>query len=323
MESPLRPCLACGYNLEGLGDEPRCPECGLLNIPEGYRRQLWELVDSGKWFFSSFFGVFRKRPPGWWWALDRPGDVKHAARRAILYTLAALIIVLGVGAVAGAMVHTLRATVVYSFPNRQDQTTTHHVYEYEMSLRLAMEPVESFETRSEQIKGGPAPRSKQIASKAVQFTWGFLYPCLFLFGSIVLLWAFPACVGIWTQIRKSLPSFARAPRTILAASLLESHRLVYAAAFTAILLSLDAIFRWNGYASKPGVVQEMWYAIPLLVFAFGAMGWIGPLRSDYTGQVIRSRGHAVRIFIMYAFVFPVVTVYAITALFYSLEALHG
>jgi hypothetical protein len=30
-----RKCLACGYDLQGLGDEPRCPECGLLNIPEG------------------------------------------------------------------------------------------------------------------------------------------------------------------------------------------------------------------------------------------------------------------------------------------------
>jgi len=61
----MRPCLACGYDLFGLGDEPRCPECGLLNIPQGYRRQVWELVDSGKWFFSGPFAFFRKRPPGW------------------------------------------------------------------------------------------------------------------------------------------------------------------------------------------------------------------------------------------------------------------
>ncbi len=36
----MRPCLACGYDLSGHGEEPRCPECGLLNIPEGYRRQV-------------------------------------------------------------------------------------------------------------------------------------------------------------------------------------------------------------------------------------------------------------------------------------------
>lgn len=82
-----RPCLACGYDLQGLGEEPCCPECGLLNIPEGYRRQVHELVDCGKWFFSSFFGVFRKRPPGWWWSLDRPGDVKRALKRASLYLI--------------------------------------------------------------------------------------------------------------------------------------------------------------------------------------------------------------------------------------------
>jgi len=54
----IRSCLGCGYSLRGLGTEPRCPECGLLNIPDAYRKQVWALVDSGKWFFSGPESLF-------------------------------------------------------------------------------------------------------------------------------------------------------------------------------------------------------------------------------------------------------------------------
>ena len=42
-----------------------------------------------------------------------------------------------------------------------------------------------------------------------------------------------------------------------------------------------------------------------------ALGWIGPLRSDYTSQLIRSRFHLVRIVVMYAVAIPMLVASAI------------
>lgn len=76
-------CVACGYNLYGLGDGPRCAECGLQNAPDGLRRQVWDYIDTRPTFISSFFNPFAKRLPGWWWSLDREGDVGKSIRFAI------------------------------------------------------------------------------------------------------------------------------------------------------------------------------------------------------------------------------------------------
>ena len=101
-ETP-RHCLACGYNLFGLGEEPRCPECGLRHVPSVYREQVWELVDSGKWFFSGFFTPWRKRLPGWWWALDRPGDLRRSFRFAVVRVLISTVLILVFVAAADAV----------------------------------------------------------------------------------------------------------------------------------------------------------------------------------------------------------------------------
>jgi len=45
-----------------------------------------------------------------------------------------------------------------------------------------------------------------------------------------------------------------------------------------------------------------------LLVAFTALGWVGPLRSDHTCQLIRSSRHAIRIQIMYGFLSPLVVV---------------
>ncbi len=42
----------------------------------------------------------------------------------------------------------------------------------------------------------------------------------------------------------------------------------------------------------------------LAVTVLGAAGWIGPLRSDYARQLVRSRLHATRIVVMYAAILP-------------------
>jgi hypothetical protein len=316
-----RPCLACGYDLQGLGDEPRCPECGLLNIPEGYRRQVHELVDSGKWFFSSFFGVFRKRPPGWWWSLDRPGDVKRASRFAVVCFIVSFSIIMLAGALAGSVVQTRSESSVFPAVASSTDPTQFivEVFEYESTFRLSNAPIESRSSYKRLIvPKSQIPRAMASVNQTFQFTFSFLLPCLVWFGLILTAWAFPACVGFWTQIRNSLPPFARAPRTILAASLYECHRLVYSSIFAAVLLAMDAVLRWNGYAPNRAFVMGAWLMMPFVVLAFAAPGWIGPLRSDHTRQLVRSRKHALRILIMYALLFPALTVFAVVVLIASL-----
>ena len=91
-----RKCIACGYSLRGLGDERRCPECGLLNVPEGLRRQVQQLVDLKPWFFSSFLAPFEKRLPGWWWSLDRNDHLRRSFKFAGIHILVALLLVIPV-----------------------------------------------------------------------------------------------------------------------------------------------------------------------------------------------------------------------------------
>ena len=110
-----RVCVACGYSLYGLGEEPRCPECGLVNIPEAYRKQVWELIDSRRWFFSTMFNPFAKRLPGWWWALDRPGDVRRSFKFAAVHILASVLLIFAFAAIADSFV--IKTTTVYSVPD--------------------------------------------------------------------------------------------------------------------------------------------------------------------------------------------------------------
>ena len=134
---------------------------------------------------------------------------------------------------------------------------------------------------------------------------------------ILLLWAGPAFVGLCTQIRKGLPKFARAPRTIIAAANYESHRLVYISLFIALCMGVElAVRRTVSFSAGSWWIR---YAVVLVclgvaIGVFGAAGWIGPLRSDYTKQLVRSRVHMIRIIIMYAIILPWVFALGIASL---------
>lgn len=98
-----RKCIACGYNLRGLGDEPRCPECGLLNVPDALRKQVQQLIDLKPWFFSPFLAPFEKQLPGWWWSLDREDDVRRSFKFAGIHVLVALFLVVPAGIIADSI----------------------------------------------------------------------------------------------------------------------------------------------------------------------------------------------------------------------------
>lgn len=320
--------MACGYNLFGLGDEPRCPECGLLNIPSAFRQQVWDLVDSGRWFFSGFFTPFAKRPPGWWWALDRSGDVRRSFKFAGRNILIAAVLIVTTAGAAGSLL--LEATTTYTYPDpdapSEDSTeTTKHTHtvgiaqhdvrrtdnvdyvNYYMAPPTARNQTTSFRVLVE-------PSLSSFAVGGVLFVW------------TVWIWGATALVGLWTQIRKGLPKFARAPHTIITACNYESHRLLYQSLIVAGWVIMDALLRAvilpGKYATvmNPGVqiILWAWYS------AFGVAGWVGPLRSDYTKQLVRSRWHASRILIMYALVFPwVLTLISMAIVTIALDLILG
>ncbi len=116
----------------------------------------------------------------------------------------------------------------------------------------------------------------------------------------VCLWMSVAVVGLWTQIRRGMKTIGRAWKTIIAASCTESCKLVYLAGLIAIAAAADAGLRITVLPGNDRLYEMFATAMGLAVVCIGVLGWVGPLRSDYTGQLVRSRVHLVRILIMYA-----------------------
>ena len=298
-----RRCIACGYNLRGLGDEPRCPECGLLHVPASYRQQIWDLVDSGKWFFSEMFSPFRKRLPGWWWALDREGDVNRSFWVAGRNILLAAFIVFSTCAVFEALV--VRQTQTWSGTDIDGKAVSDVLHRAEARLFRTI-PHDHYAKRRRAWSG-------TTFSSRITFdpSAGFAGPGVLVLLLLCLVWLCPGCVGLWTQIRKDLPAFARAPRTIIAAANLESHRVVYTAMLSALWMMLDLILRWR-IGTDYAVYGAAFWASAGVFYLVAALGWIGPLRSDYTAQLIRSRWHTLRIILMYAIVTPAFVVFTLS-----------
>lgn len=316
-----RPCLACGYNLRGLGDGPRCPECGLLNLPDGLRGQVWALVDSGTWFFSSMFHPLKKRPPGWWWALDRENDVKRSLRFVAKNVCVATLVLLTGSVLADGFI--LQRTHHYTCFDVNDPGAR-PVYEADW--------IESFGSLGGRNPGwgwGEQPDWGQLyargrtltesVSSAVVFipSWHSLFIGGLLSIWVCLVWAGPGLVGLWTQIRKGLPKFALARRTIISAVNYESHRMIYVAVFAIAGLGIECAMRLQGLVYSASSAFAVAFAcVVFAAVAYAAASWIGSLRSDFTKQLIRSRFHMLRILLMYATLLP-------AAFFISVSALLG
>ena len=286
-----RRCLACAYNLRGLGDEPRCPECGLLNIPDGFRAQVWELVDSGVWFFSSMFHPLKKRPPGWWWALDRENDVKRSLRFILKNVCIATLVVMVCAMVAGGFV--LERTHHYTCLDINNPEGR-PVYETDW---IESDPGPVSVARG--WGGGEQPEWSKLyardrtlresVSSRVAFapSWYSMFHGTLIVMWVCLVWACPGLVGLWTQIRRGLPKFALARRTIISAANYESHRLLYVGVAVVVGLAVETAIRLRGmgpFAAPGNAINYVTIVLALVVVVsgFGTAGWIGPLRSDFT-----------------------------------------
>lgn len=317
LDHPHR-CLSCGYSLTGLPDPPRCPECGLLNIPDGYRKQVWDLIDSGRWFFSSMFRPFQKRPPGWWWALDREGDIDRSYRFLLRHLALTVLLVPAVYVVACGFV--LERTHTYTLVDEQEPNG----FPTDVVVWVEHDPIAYDDMGASGWISQPDwsrvwrpgySTTETVSTRVVFHTT----PMAVLAGFIVwfwtaLIWAFPSLVGIWTQIRKGLPAFAIARRTIVAACNYESHRILYNSLLLLTLVLIQMVARLQGVTIALTITDVILVSGFVMVVAMWiAVGWVGPLRSDPTKQLVRSRWHLFRVVFMYAFFLPIVSVMVLDA----------
>ncbi|MBN1511729.1 MAG: hypothetical protein JXB13_06920 [Phycisphaerae bacterium] len=306
-------CLYCGYSLRGLPEETSCPECGMRNIPEALRREVWDLVDNRRRLWREMFSIWRKHPPGWWWSLDRPGDLRRAIVRFVLNLIVSLVIITA-GVNAFGSIVLVEEQVDYcvdaSDPSKTALGTTltsrcEHGF-LGVWLNCESEPPEGWSNADYIIMRKPGISWVSTTTQGQGWHWTSLE--LWFAGAIATwaccLWASIAMVGLWTQIRRRMKTIGRAWKTIIAASCTESCKLVYLAGVIAIAAAVDAGLRITVLPGNAALYEAFVRVMVLGVVCIGVLGWIGPLRSDYTGQLIRSRVHLVRILIMYAVVFP-------------------
>ncbi len=317
-QEQARKCISCGYDLRGSGDEPTCPECGLLNIPEGLRKQVQESIDARPWFFSSFSNLFGKRSPGWWWSLDRQGDVRGSFKFAGAHILACFLIVVGLGVFPNSIV--VESTTHYFLTHPNDPSLEEDIGTLVVVIGAVNSILESRETLDE-LRFYTSASTRTSATSKVRLEPSFegLLFTFVLYVWAIFVWACPSLIGIWTQIRKGLPEFAKAPRTIIAASNYEAHRLTYLAIVMVAGMACDAGVRitlcsggWSWARHQTG--EKCFLVLSVAVVAFAVLGWIGPIRSDYTRQLIRSWFHGMRILLMYALFFPGILALALAAI---------
>ncbi|MBU0718400.1 MAG: hypothetical protein KJ749_09145, partial [Planctomycetes bacterium] len=215
--------------------------------------------------------------------------------------IAVAVIVLG-GAVMGAF--PVEHTVEFMCLMPEGEATTIGFVKYATPvgdhLRIAEEEADLAACIAAQGMPGQS-RSHRVIFRP---SWEFVPPTVGFTIWALLIWAFPALFGLYTQIRKGLPGFARAPRTIIVAANYESHRLIYIASCALVWLAALHVRSWLSVAVGSDVAGSCLSTVMVVLLILAVGGWVGPVRSDYTRQLVRSRVHGARIVIMYALVFP-------------------
>ena len=312
-------CLYCGYNLTGHADGARCSECGMVSVPAALREEVWGLADSRRRLWVLMARPFVKFPPGWWWALDRPGDVRRSTRTLAVNLALCAAIVFGVFIAADVVVVEQTESFAYydqAAPDSGMRWVKDRVTQFGWLCQRNPVPMPAGQPAVIRTDDLPFRSPVLRVVETFRITWvrsadGVWYGVI-AFAWLVVVWGFVAQVGLWTQIRRGLPEFARLPHTIVAAANLQSCKLAFLAGFVAAAVAAELPLR---YACLTGHHSHAYDLALCGLFAIvalaAAVSWVGALRSDYTHQLIRSRLHAARIILMYAVVLPTVTVLAL------------
>lgn len=317
-------CLYCHYNLTGLPEPARCPECGMVNVPQAYRLEVQKIVDDPPTRRRLFRTWIRRYPPGWWWSLDRPGDLVRSFRAACKGLGVALLLICVLFVAFGSVVVVEQTKSFYYAAGDWTRTPLHRPQVHSMHLTIALLPIQVeiehevnwMLLQQELTTSAPATGFSYATvvdyRPSVRFSWGPVKTAC-----VIWLWFFlsglvPAQVGLWTQIRRGLPDFAKPRRTIVAAANWQVHAMLKLVAVLIPFLLLEMGLRLWGtdlYRDIPGVVLF----VGAVLLASPAITWVGALRSDFTRQLVRSRLHALRIVMMYVWLVPFLTVLTIVA----------
>ncbi|MCP4593872.1 MAG: hypothetical protein GY842_24320 [bacterium] len=308
-------CSYCGYNLTGLGEGTRCPECGMVSVPEALRREVWGICDSPWRLWGLMARPFTVHPPAWWWSLDRPGDLRRSFVLLAVNLVLTLLIILSGLTICDSVV--VRRSAVQEFYDQADPQAdllaSRQLEEQFHSLcRSTGERVVSAYgvSRAERNQWPVSTAARFRGTCRLAWAWGgqALWWAAGVFGWLVLVWAYMTYIGLCTQIRRGLPSFARPPRSIIAAANLQSCKLVLLAVLVVCGGAVELAARWvcDGQPTR-GCSLVLDAVLAVLVTAASTM-WIGALASDFTHQLVRSRVHIVRLLVMYAVLFPAVTI---------------
>jgi len=206
-----------------------------------------------------------------------------------------------------------------------DATTTKTTYEHRVGIRNSMRDYRVYTTEVPcPAQTGKWQTTMTVTALVFVPWWGCVLPIVLHVPALLVTWIGPALVGLCTQIRKGLPRFARAPATVVAACNYEAHRLIYVAALVLVWVVFDVLTRRSlaqmlMRGPGGGIAIFVLFGAALiapngLIMLYGALGWIGPLRSDFTRMLIRSRWHAVRIVLMYAIGLPLLTVFMVNCI---------
>ncbi|UCG16026.1 MAG: hypothetical protein JSV19_12105 [Phycisphaerales bacterium] len=282
-------------------------------MPEALRREARELVDSPARLWREMFSLVRKHPPGWWWALDRPGDMRRCLRMLLVNMLiAGAIVLVSVGAADSLAVQTIERTYYFDSKDPQREPATAVVEQtwtwamFGRSSGYESDPPNVFGAIDYDRVRRLHLQMASVRTRAIVFAtdaW-WIGTSAVIVGWMILLWLSVAGVGIWTQIRKGLPKFAKPPKTIIAASCVESCKLVYLGLVVALAAIVECATRLYLLNIRNDIYKCVVFVLIVSVILVGVLGWVGALRSDFTRQLIRSRVHLIRILLMYALAMP-------------------
>ncbi len=321
-------CVYCNYNLTGLSEAGRCPECGMVNVPQAYRLEVQNIIDDRRARRQLFRCWFRRYPPGWWWSLDRRGDVARSFRVLVRALALAFVSISGLFVLFGSVIvveekqsffyaagdltrtplhtpelHRAHLTIgLYSIENEFKHDVDWNRLHYDLNVAAPSGGVRFAETWQHHLRAG----FSWIPVKAACGVWAWY----------LLTWLVPAQVGVWTQIRRGLPDFARPPRTIIAAANWQACAMLKLVAVLFVLLAIETALRlwvteWYGDYAAAVILTGVVIILFVAVFA-----WDGALRSDFTRQLVRSRLHLARIHLMYVlWPLPIVLLLAVLMLF--------
>jgi hypothetical protein len=304
-------CIYCAYDLTGLPDEARCPECGRQSIPTTIRQEVQEVFDSPRRLYREALRVVGKHPPGWYWSLDRPGDLRRSFRFALINLMVCFAIAGGAWVLADSL--GVESVTMRHMVDPTGNTPAVLTQQYRFIDGVFGQTGEYVDETPREYRSGfrMPPGFTTVRSSTSSIRWRFLRGdqwllALFPAAWIVCMWLLVVPAGMWTQIRKGLPRFAVARRTVVAAGNAETCRLPLQGLIVALVVALESVARLTLCDAAPNALITLRILLQLLMAGGVCAFWIGPLRSDYSGQLIRTRLHAVRMYLMYVLILPFV-----------------